>query len=676
MKKAMMIAACALVSLGATAQEKQETLNPVVVTGTGTFHKAQDAPVTVKVITAKEIQDAQCTTLLEALTKLSSNVTSMTNGMGTTVSLNGVTDDYMVVLENGKRVFGEDPLLRVSMKNVKRIEIYSGAASTLYGSDALAGVINVITDDKTDHISGELATKLLSKGRETYDFNFDAKKGGFTSSTSLKHEESNGWRLNDSIAFTSGDETVLRENTRPQSVGYVLENFSQRFGYEINDKWSVYVRGNVNYNETERPQDAYYYKTATATKTTNGYSYDLRHESYSYGGGVAFTPNKNIHLYLDAYSDNYATGYDYFVKAADGGDSLTWRKRMHYVNESLRGIFKIGSWNKLNAGLEFEQENLMSASNNLNYVKTQTYNIFAQDEMKIASCLDAVLGLRYTYNPSFGSNFSPTAGLFYHYKGFGARANYSRGYKTPSLTEMYYTNTTSGSGTTLTQENADLKPETNHYFTANLEYSNKWMSVSGTAFLNRIRDMIGYNVYTTDEVAAFNAANNTEWVTIQTRDNVDEAKLRGFSFNTKFLLPKGITIGAGYTYTDSQQKTFDYAADGTVTVTKEDVDKSVKSVFSMLATYDKTWGIYHLNIALDGHAQSRRWSTSYGYAKAYTLWNLSTKHTFRVKSVELEPSIGIDNIFNTRDTQTWCSNWYVLTPGRSAMFAFAVRFRD
>ena len=156
-------------------------LNPVVITGTGTYHRADNSPVAVKVITAKELKDAQVTTLQDALTKLTTTITTHTNGMGTFVNFNGVSDDYIVILENGKRVSGDDRWSRINMNNVRRIEVYSGAASALYGSDAIAGVINIITDDGREPVSASSFTKLMNHGRFDEEVNVDVKVGKLTS---------------------------------------------------------------------------------------------------------------------------------------------------------------------------------------------------------------------------------------------------------------------------------------------------------------------------------------------------------------------------------------------------------------------------------------------------------------------------------------------------------------
>ena len=111
-------------------KESYSNLSQVVVTGTGTHRRMTDSPVPVSVITAKEIGSANVSTLEEALVKLTPNISSYTNGMGTTMSLNGINEDYILILENGRRLAGEDRYTRINVANIKRIEILNGAAST------------------------------------------------------------------------------------------------------------------------------------------------------------------------------------------------------------------------------------------------------------------------------------------------------------------------------------------------------------------------------------------------------------------------------------------------------------------------------------------------------------------------------------------------------------------
>ena len=657
-------------------------LNPVVVTGTGTYHRADNSPVAVKVITAKELKDAQVTNLEDALLRLTTNVTSHTSGMGTFINFNGVSDDYIVILENGKRVSGDDRWNRISMADVRRIEIFSGAASALYGSDAIAGVINIITDDSREPVAATSSTKLMNHGRLDEDVSITIHNSQFTSHTAYTHRQADNWQVNHYQAFDEDGTEVLKLTGRPMSAGFHSNNISERLEWKFDKQWSVYLRGSYYDYLTDRPQSATYF---TQKKQTDGtykytakqaYTYDLHHKSYTYGGGARWTPNARIHLYLDVYSDNFSSKYDYW-QTADNEAYEETRKRTHYVNETLRGIFRLTDWNKLTAGAEFVQESLSSQSDNIDFETTNTYNLFAQDEVNIVKGLDGVVGLRYTQNDHFGAALTPNAGLFYHIGGFRLRASYAGGYRTPSLSQLYATDQAKTTAR-YTLFNPDLQPEKNHFVNLNAEYSNRWMSLSIIGFMNKIRDMINYRTMTQTEIdadAALTALQDEGWTTIRQRDNIDQATLRGVSFSIKFLLPAGFTLGGAYTFTDSEAETqtLDKNTQQYVTATSP-VDKSVRHVGNVQASWDHTWGYYHLNVSLNGHLQGERYSSTYGYADGFTQWDLTTRHTIVLNHFTLEPGLGIENIFNKRDTSYWNSNYATVTPGRSFIVSLRMRY--
>ena len=679
----------------AFAQSAHSTtdLNPVVVTGTGTYHRSDNSPVAVKVITAKELKDAHVLTLQEALSRLTTHITTHTSGMGTFVNFNGISDDYIVILENGKRVSGDDRWSRISLANVRRIEIFSGAASALYGSDAIAGVINIITDDSKEPVSASSTTKVMNHGRLDEDIAVDFTAGKFSSHTSYTYHQADNWQVNRYQAFDEDGTEVLRLTGRPMSTGFHSHNISEKLDFQLNNQWSFYIRGSYYDNLTTRPQSATYFTqkkntapagdadggTSVATYSYNAkqaYTYDLHHNSYLYGGGARWTPNPHIHLYLDVYSDNFSSKYDYWQTAEKEPYDET-RKRTHYVNETLRGIFRLADWNKLSAGAEFVQESLTSQSDNIDFEKTNSYNLFVQDELRIARSLDAVVGLRYTQNDHFGAALTPNAGLFFHTGGFRLRASYAGGYRTPTLSQLYATDQAK-TAARYTLYNKDLKPEKNHFVNVNAEYSNTWMSVSVSAFLNKIRDMINYRTMTQAEIVAdanLTALQNEGWETIRQRDNIDRATLRGISTSLKFLLPYGFIIGGGYTFTDSEAETqsLDKKTQQYITTTSP-VDKSVKHVGCVLASWDHTWGDYHLNVSLNGHIQGQRYSSTYGYAEGFSQWDLTTRHTIVLRNFTLEPGLGIENLFNQRDTSPWNSNFSTINPGRSYIFSLRMKY--
>jgi len=692
MNKAILMVTSLLLPSAAMAQTTDATksveLNPVVVTGTGTYHKADNSPIAITVISAKELKDAQVTSVQDALTRLSPNITTHTNGMGTFINFNGVSDDYILILENGKRISGDDRWSRISVDNIKRIEILPGAASALYGSDAIAGVINIITDDSKNNVSVSNNTRLSSKGRLEEDINVDVNAGKFSSYTSFNHKQADNWQVNKYQEFSEGDSAVHKLTGRPMSTGFHSNNISEKMAWAFSDKFDVYVKGNYYDYNTDRDANATCFTQKSSTDKTTGaktysytekkaYSYDLHHKSYTYGAGARWTPNKNTHVYLDLYSDNFTSDYDYWQTPTEEAYSET-RKRTHYYNETLKGIFRLNDWNKMSGGMEFVQEYLTSQSDNIDKEHTNTCNFFIQDEVQIAKGLEGVAGVRYTYNDNFNSNVTANFGLFYHIDGFRARVSYAGGYRTPSLSQLYATDQAK-TNSRYTIYNTSLKPEKNDFWNANLEYSNSWFSVGVSGFINKIRNMINYRTMTQNEIdsdAHLTELYNDGWTTIRQRDNIDKAKITGISANAKFILPYGFSVGGGYTYTDSKaetktldKKTQEYVA------TESPVDKSVRNVANVNATWDRSWGKYHLNVNINGHIQGKRYSSTYGYAPKYQQWNLNTRHSIEMDGFVLEPGIGIENVFNKRDTSCWNSNFSTINPGRALYVSFGVKFK-
>lgn len=649
-------------------------LNPVVVTGTGTYHTADNSPVAVKVISAKELKEVQATNVQDALNKLTPNITLHTNGMGSFVNFNGVSDDYLLIMENGKRVSGDDRWSRISLDNVKRIEVFSGAASALYGSDAIAGVINIITEEGNDLVEATSRTKVMDHGRMNHDVNVDVNVKKFSSFTSYNFRKADNWQVNKYQEFIETDkdgneQSVKKLNGRPMSQGFQSHNISEKLEWRFNDHWQLYLMGDYYDYVTTRPENAISFTQKKSTDKSTGeikysytpkaaYTYDLHHNSYKYGGGSRWTPNDSVSVFMDVYCDNVTSKYDYWqTDEAEAYDET--RKSTHYVNESLKGIFRLANWNKLSGGLEFVQESLNSESDNISHETTNTYNVFAQEELTVAKWFDIVAGVRYTYNTNFGSHVTPNVGLFYHIGGFRIRTSYAGGYKTPTLSQLYATDQAKTSSR-YTINNAMLKAEKNHFGTVNLEYGNNWMNIGVTGFVNKIRDMINYRTLTEEEIMADPKLTelNKEWTTIRQRDNIDNALLRGINTNVKFITKAGLTFGGGYAFTDGE------------------VDKAVRHVGNANVSYDKTWNKYHLNVAVNGHVQGKRFSSTYGYADGYSQWDLNTRHTITMNQFVLEPGIGIENLFNEVDDSYWNSNYSTISPGRSFYVSLALKFKN
>lgn len=658
--------------------ESYINLGQVVITGTGTHRRMSNSPVPIQVITAKDLGNANVTSLEDALVKLTPNVTTMTNGMGTTLSLNGMNEDYMLLLENGKRLTGDDRYTRINIGNVKRIEILSGAASALYGSDAIGGVINIITDDAKNTVNVSNYTHYTSKGRFSENINADINSGKFSSYTSYQRREADNWQVNDT------DENGYKTG-RPMSTGFISDNISQRFAYNATDRLSFYVRGNYyNYN-TRRPETATYFKKGKKKdedgkpiyEETQAYTYNMLHDTYTYGAGAKYMINKSAYIDADFFADNYTSKYDYFLKSGDfeRGDKET-RKKTRYYNATVKGIFKPNSWNKVSTGIEYINENFSSESDNISFKNMYTFALFAQDEITILRDLQAVVGVRYLYNENFKNYATPNVALMYKIDHFNFRASYATGYRAPTLSQLYATDEAK-TASRYTIGNPNLKPEKSNFFSLNGEYTCSRFSIAATGFYNDIKDMINYRVLSDEEILQMGLGElHEQFSTIRQRDNVDRSKIKGISVNANFYLGAGLTLGGGYIYIDTEAKTLEHDSKtnkDVVVITP--VDKSVKNAANVHARWDHDWNNYHLNVNLSGHIQGERYSSTYGYAPKYQQWDLNTRHTFNLDAFILEPGIGIENIFNKRDDRPWNSNFSTINPGRAVYVSLAVKFK-
>lgn len=658
--------------------ESYINLGQVVITGTGTHRRMSNSPVPIQVITAKDLGNANVTNLEDALVKLTPNVTTMTNGMGTTLSLNGMNEDYMLLLENGKRLTGDDRYTRINIANIKRIEILSGAASALYGSDAIGGVINIITDDTKNAVNVSNYTHYTSKGRFSENINADVNAGKFSSYTSYQRREADNWQVNDL------DENGYKTG-RPMSTGFLSDNISQRFAYNATDRLSFYVRGNYYDYNTRRPETATYFKKGKKKdengnpiyEETQAYTYNMAHETYTYGAGAKYMINKSAYIDADFFADNYTSKYDYFLKTGDfeRGDKET-RKETTYYDATVKGIFKPNTWNKVSTGIEYINENFRSQSDNISFKSMYTIALFAQDEITILRNLQAVLGVRYLYNENFKNYATPNVALMYKLKGFNFRASYATGFRSPTLSQLYATDESKTSNR-YTVGNPDLKPEKSNFFSLNGEYTCSRFSISATGFYNDIKDMIDYRVLSDEEIHQMGLDElHEKFSTIRQRDNVNRAKIKGISVNANIYAGAGFTVGGGYIYTDSEAKTLerDSKTEADIVVITP-VDKSVKNAANVHARWDHDWNNYHLNVNLSGHIQGERYSSTYGYAPKYQQWDLNTRHSFNLDAFILEPGIGIENLFNNRDDRPWNSNFSTINPGRAVYISLAVKFK-
>lgn len=446
-------------------------MDQVVVTGTGTHHKLKDSPVPVEVISQRDLQNANPSSFQDALVKLVPSISVQTTAMGTTLYVNGLPDKYLLVLINGKKVAGDISgsidYDRINMDAVKRIEVLKGASSALYGSDAIAGVINIITDDPKSALNVSSNTRVSSHGRVSESANVDANEGKLSAHLNYNYRTSDGWQLS---PYEENSKGGLVETTKQPVYKNHSHNVSQSLNYAATERLSFGLNGNLYISENDR---------------TGAYDYNNRHQSYTFGGTAKYLlPKKASFLEGNVNTTNYRSYYDYIndAKTHVAGDNVL-SKNQTYTNANLKGVFKTHDNNTLFTGLDYVYEGLdpTETSKMLNDEHQSVYTLaaYAQDEVKLFDALSVVAGVRYAYNEKFKSQFTPKLSLMYQYSGLNVRASYAAGFRSPTLQQMYAVSESSGQ---VTVGDPNLDPEKSNFYNLNVEYNHRLFSVSASIY--------------------------------------------------------------------------------------------------------------------------------------------------------------------------------------------------
>lgn len=623
-------------------------MDQVVVTGTGTHHKLKDSPVPVEVISQRDLQNANPSSFQDALVKLVPSISVQTTAMGTTLYVNGLPDKYLLVLINGKKVAGDISgsidYDRINMDAVKRIEVLKGASSALYGSDAIAGVINIITDDPKSALNVSSNTRVSSHGRISESVNADANDGKLSAHLNYNYRTSDGWQLNP-YEESKGE---LVETTKKPVYKNHSHNVSQTLSYAATERLSLHLNGNLFISENDR---------------TGAYDYNNRHQSYTVGGTAKYLLAKRAsYIEGNISTTNFRSFYDYIndAKTHKIGDEVL-SKDQTYTNANLKGVFKTHENNTLFTGLDYVFEGLepteTSKMLNNEYQSVYTLAAYVQDEVKLLDAISVVAGIRYAYNEKFKSQFTPKLSLMYQYSGLNVRASYAAGFRSPTLQQMYAVSESRGQ---ITVGDPGLDPEKSNFYNLNIEYNHRLFSIAASIYQNDLKDKIeAEDIGTTPEDIENGITRRRQY------RNIEKARVKGFDIGFSVRPFTGFMFGANYIYTDGRNRTEDIR-----------LERTVRHSGNFNASWRKTWNDYTFNIAINGRYQGTRWSKTYGDAPAHQLWDINTRHSFNLKSVALEPAVGVENIFNYTDDRPYNSNYATLTPGRSFYVSLLVRFKQ
>ncbi len=651
------------------------TLNPVVVTGSGHHQRLKSTATPVHVLSSQEIKEQGITTFDGALTRMMPQVSMAPNSMGTFLRLNGLGNKYILILINGQKLTGDISnnvdLNRINMARVKRIEVLDGAASSLYGSDAIAGVINIITDQPTrDLVSVTSDTRVSGHGQLTENIALDIYKNGFGSYTSFSRDQADSYRIND-VEYVKGSETETQPTIAPFFTGYRSNLVGQKFTFAPNEHLALNAGIDYSYKITDRPN--------TRKGITGGTDYEMRYKGlrWNVGGIYKFTSRNSLQADFTVDRFRYGKQYDVATKTY-AIDDYVQSKKQRSMEGQLKAILGLMKNSTTIFGADWRKDYLTATSGNINQ-NAYTAAAFAQHEMLFFDRLTATVGLRLTYHETFNWHLTPKATLMYAPGNFRLRATYSAGFRAPGLDELYYHYFSVNRGKAqIIFGNKDLKPEKSNYFSLNAEYRSNILAVSVTGFMNRINDMvIRQNIDVDAASLAMLQAEFPEMTDDQAQKleryslykNSDKGDVKGVQVNVSANLFRGFNLSANYVYTYARTCSGDQWAP---------LERSIRNAATVAANYFHSWGNYGLSVNINGRLQSKTYYPDYEDAPGYGIWNLNTTHSFDgLKHLYLEPSIGIDNIFNKVDRRIDSSNrkYALYSPGRMLVIGLKLKIK-
>jgi outer membrane receptor for ferrienterochelin and colicins len=634
-------------------QKSERELGEVVVTGTGTPHHLKSAPVQTELIGKKLVKAVSASGFADLMTTLSPSFDFSPGSMGSFMQLNGLGNDYILVLIDGKRMYGDvggqNDLNRINPDDIEKIEVVKGASSSLYGSEAIAGVVNIITKKSKRKVYAENSSRISKYATWQQHNKLGLNLGRFSSLTTYSHKESDGWQLSDYEIDEDYDnddasDDVLVETDAKAVNAYQDHTIDQRFDYDISKKLSVYISGSKYQKEV----------TVPTTVKKYGYFYD----DFSYSAGAKFLINKKDRITLDYNSDQFKYYYIYnqdYSDYTEGQKVLNTKQRRDDIN--LKYIFKLKETHLFTVGSEYVNEVLESDGRLVgSQVDAYTLSAFAQDEIKLVKDLSLVAGVRYVNHKEFGSDFTPKLSALYKLSNFNLRATYAKGFKAPTLKELYYYYE---KGTTLYLGNTDLDPQKSDYYSFSAEYIISKLTVSLSAYQNKVDDMIAYETVETSAEAEADGIKTT-----RQQYNIEEAESRGIDFLVNYRIGGGFTVGGGYSYVDANNKTDDIRLEGVA-----------QNYANLRLLYDRNWKDYTLHVSFTGRIQDEKFYDGEPNAKGYNLWNLTTSHDFaNLGAFQLEASAGIDNVFDYVDDSAYGSHYGTLSSGRTFFIGCNIKF--
>ena len=524
----------------------------VVVTATGFEQKIQNAPASISVISKQQIEDKAYRDVTDALKDVPGVVVTG-GGSSSDISIRGMSSQYTLFLVNGKRIStrstrpnsdnsGIEQGWLPPLESIERIEVIRGPMSSLYGSDAMGGVINVITKK----VSNTKAWTGSLHGDATFQENNDSgdlfQTNAYASGPLI--DGLLGAKVTGLLSRRAEDKIENGFNEQKMRNGGITLNFTPDekndidldFARELQDRNSTpgmskaveNCRGNVC---TPNTKSETRYEHTTWALTHSGYYDDFNSTSY-----IQQEETNNPDRDMRSYNTTFNNQNQVFL----GDHTLTLGGQYRY--EKLR-----------------DEGNQLAAADGLSKLTRWSWALFAEDEWAMTESFTLTGGLRMDKDENYGTNWTPRGyGVWHLADQWTLKGGVSAGYRAPDLRQSsanWGQVTGGGRLEGIIVGNPDLKPEKSlseeiALLWDNNDNLNAGVTLFNTDFKDKITEVRRCNSRT-DPACTIG---NQTYDFVSDRVNVDKANMRGVESTFGWKITRDVNWTANYTYTESEQK--------------------------------------------------------------------------------------------------------------------------
>lgn len=520
-----------------------EPKDTMVITASGFEQQIKNAPATISVITSEQISNKPYRDVTDALKDIP-GVNISGSGDGTDISIRGMNAKYTLLLIDGKKVStretrpngdnsGFEQGWLPPLSAVERIEVVRGPMSSLYGSDAMGGVINIITKKVADVWQGSVRLESTiqdnSKAKNYYNGNFSV--------------------MGPVIADILGIQLYGQYSDRGEDK--ILNGHAAQKLRSLNGKLSL------NASETQK-FDFDFGRSLQNSKATAGKTRNIDRGKFkrdNHRNSFALTHNGDF--------NNFSTKS--FV-AYEGNDNPGRKMKIRNTNVDSQATIPF-SINMLTIGGSYNYQELHDKGNLLDKTLTKidrwNYALYTEDELQLLDNWSLTLGLRFNKDENYGNNWNPRLYNVWNINdNFTLKGGYSTGYATPQLRYVVsdWGQMTGGAGTNtkgVILGNPNLKPEKSNNFEVGLGYNNDYgFDTSITAFYTKYKDKIESSYICNDNsgrrTCSVNGRGRYDFV--KKRENVDKADLKGIELTFKTPLFTDFLLTSNYAWMKTEQK--------------------------------------------------------------------------------------------------------------------------